>query len=529
VSQPPTEDSGASDDYVSDAYVTVLEGVDEATLLVAKSLLLDAGIPFIAKGERLQDLVEPGRIGTNFSIPLGTVKLQVHADDADEAREILQAEEDKPGSEDRVRELERKLLAEVIWFAAFLLSGLLLSYLIVPGTWDEGERRLIYAISAICMAFVGAALRKSSGSDQATGGESLSDDEESIRPSTNRRKYGFPVLLVLAILGLLVFSHYRVDTETDGNINRSYSTKEIKKGLENYKKAIARNPNNASYQYGAARLYLMLKSPKEALPLLNRCIELKPARVDCFCYRGLTHYQLGEYDQAIKDFTRAIELDPHHEMITDVHRNRAAAFYAAGRYLRAIEEYDRAIDLDPQSSEAYLFRGQSYERLMHDHRRAIMDYEKAVELDPKDARNYIARGSAYEEIGRYDAALGDFEKGIAVNPKHPGAYNNLAWLLATCKDASYRNSERAVRYAQKAVELAEKGKDSELAEYYDTSAAAYAEAGYFDKAVLMKSKACALYKPGNADDTQIECEQLLEAYKGKQTYNQWESMYHGRK
>jgi hypothetical protein len=67
-------------------YITVLKGADSATLMAAKSLPTDAGIPFIVRGEKPQDLVDPGRIGTNFSLTLGTVKLQATVENTDEAR-----------------------------------------------------------------------------------------------------------------------------------------------------------------------------------------------------------------------------------------------------------------------------------------------------------------------------------------------------------------------------------------------------------------------------------------------------------
>ncbi len=73
----------------SDEPVTVLETGDPALLAVAKSLLEDAGIEFFAKGEGMQDLFAWGRTGTGFNPFIGPVQLQVAADAADEARELL--------------------------------------------------------------------------------------------------------------------------------------------------------------------------------------------------------------------------------------------------------------------------------------------------------------------------------------------------------------------------------------------------------------------------------------------------------
>lgn len=69
--------------------VTVLETSDPGLLAVAKSLLDDAGIPYFAKGEGIQDLFGAGRLGTGFSPIVGPVELQVAEDDATEANALL--------------------------------------------------------------------------------------------------------------------------------------------------------------------------------------------------------------------------------------------------------------------------------------------------------------------------------------------------------------------------------------------------------------------------------------------------------
>ncbi len=71
------------------APVTVLRTSDPALLGVAKSLLQDVGIQFFAKGEAVQDLFGFGRFGTGFSPIAGPVELQVAADDAAAAWELL--------------------------------------------------------------------------------------------------------------------------------------------------------------------------------------------------------------------------------------------------------------------------------------------------------------------------------------------------------------------------------------------------------------------------------------------------------
>ena len=69
--------------------VTVLASGDPGLMAVAKSLLRSADIPFLVQGEGVQDLFGVGRIGSGFNVVTGPARLQVGADDADDARELL--------------------------------------------------------------------------------------------------------------------------------------------------------------------------------------------------------------------------------------------------------------------------------------------------------------------------------------------------------------------------------------------------------------------------------------------------------
>jgi tetratricopeptide (TPR) repeat protein len=81
--------------------------------------------------------------------------------------------------------------------------------------------------------------------------------------------------------------------------------------------------------------------------------------------------------------------------------------------------------------------------------------------------------------GEFAAAITQFQKILELDPRHVAAQNNLAWLLATCPEASLRDGKRAVGLARQAEELSG-GKSPEI---LDTLAVAYAEAGDFDNAI----------------------------------------------
>lgn len=71
--------------------VTVLETGDQSLIMVAESILQGAGIPFVARNERLQNLFGWGTIGTGYSVAMGPIRLQVRKEDAETAKELLVA------------------------------------------------------------------------------------------------------------------------------------------------------------------------------------------------------------------------------------------------------------------------------------------------------------------------------------------------------------------------------------------------------------------------------------------------------
>ena len=71
--------------------------------------------------------------------------------------------------------------------------------------------------------------------------------------------------------------------------------------------------------------------------------------------------------------------------------NRGLAYADKEDYDRAIADYDKALELDPKDATAYNNRGFTYDK-KGDYDKAIADYNKALELDPKDATAYNNRG-----------------------------------------------------------------------------------------------------------------------------------------
>jgi hypothetical protein len=80
------EDKPSPDDL---DFVTVFKTGDQSKILIAKSILNEAGIEYYVRDEKVQDLFGWGRIGAGFNMIVGPVKIQVLRSRAEEAKELL--------------------------------------------------------------------------------------------------------------------------------------------------------------------------------------------------------------------------------------------------------------------------------------------------------------------------------------------------------------------------------------------------------------------------------------------------------
>ena len=161
--------------------------------------------------------------------------------------------------------------------------------------------------------------------------------------------------------------------------------------------------------------------PAKAMEYLNEAIHLKPDYADAYGIRGDAYENLGQYQQAIRDYDKVIRLKPDY---AEAYNNRGIVNRKLKKYQRAIQDYDKAIHLKPNYADAYYNRAIAYENLGK-YEQAIGDYDKAIRLAPDDASAYYNRGNAYVSLmGQHEKAIRDFDQAIRLKPDHINAHAN---------------------------------------------------------------------------------------------------------
>lgn len=115
------------------------------------------------------------------------------------------------------------------------------------------------------------------------------------------------------------------------------------------------------------------------------------------------------------------------------YNDRGLSYVEKGQYDHAILDFNKAIEINPSIPELYYNRGLAYAKYKGQYDKAILDFNKAIELmvelnptHPRLADAYNNRGLAYKEKRQYDTAISDYNKAIEINPRHDAAYSNRA-------------------------------------------------------------------------------------------------------
>ena len=240
---------------------------------------------------------------------------------------------------------------------------------------------------------------------------------------------------------------------------------------QDFDQSIESDKNLWSAYVNRAAFYAQKKNYHAALKDLDSALQIKPGVIAAIFNRAEINYHVGRFDEAAKDYSQILDAQSGNlQAIT----GRAHCWFAQGKYNEALSEY-----------------------------------EIVLKLKPNDPVALVNRGDVHQAQGNWKAAYDDY---IASASNQPTAiaYQQAAWLNATCPDAEFYQPETAKALIEKALEL-EKVSPRGL----DVQAAVFATLGEFDKAVDTQEKAIEL-----AGLRTNEMNERLDLYRANKAYQQ---------
>jgi tetratricopeptide (TPR) repeat protein len=245
------------------------------------------------------------------------------------------------------------------------------------------------------------------------------------------------------------------------------------------------------------------------LASLTASIQASPTDPKLYFRRSYIYMSTNHDDKAAADLDQAIALKP----------NFKQAYFRLGfvdmmdsKFDQAVASLQHAVQIDPKFWQAY-FRLAYVHLMMGKYDGALADINQEIQLNPGFAGGYIRRSLAYQLKGDFTAAEKELTDGIQRWPQAAGFDNRLAWIMATCPQAQFRDGAKAVANATKACDLTNWESNAEL----DTLAAACAEAGDFADAVKWENET--LQNPSPEDHTLVERQARLALYRAGKPYH----------
>ena len=143
---------------------------------------------------------------------------------------------------------------------------------------------------------------------------------------------------------------------------------------------------NYEYFFKRSQDKLELADYEEAILDYNKALELSPTEI-CLVYsmRGNAKRNLGDFEGAISDQNKALDFDP---LYADGYFNRGIAKFKKGDFDSAIQDYSQVLKINPKDSDEFFNRA-NVRKKMGDMKSACEDWRKAADLGDNDAKKFL--------------------------------------------------------------------------------------------------------------------------------------------
>jgi len=229
---------------------------------------------------------------------------------------------------------------------------------------------------------------------------------------------------------------------------------------------------------------------------------------------GTSLMERGQLDQALSYFQRALAVRSQSEhrhynlSLAIIHDSTGNVLAQKGRLSDAIAHFRQAIELRPDFPDAHYNLGTALFQ-KGDLDGAITEWRTMLSIHPYDAGAHTSLGNALVQKGLLGEAADHYEKALQSEPDSILPLNNLAWVMSTGPDDSLRNNEIAVQLAIKANQLSKENNPV----FIRTLAAAYAQAGQFEKAIETARRALERANAEGAHDLAVQIREDVDLYQ----------------
>jgi tetratricopeptide (TPR) repeat protein len=267
------------------------------------------------------------------------------------------------------------------------------------------------------------------------------------------------------------------------------------------KAAVKAAPGDANAHQNLGNAYLNLGNLAEATVQYAESAALMPNVPIFRRVLGSVLLRQSRWSEAALVLADAVRLEP---TSAEANRNLGVALIRQGRGADALTWFSEAVRLQPDSEMRFNLGLALLDQ--HQPARAAEQFAECLRLNPNETSSHYRLAAALSQQHDVKGAIFHYHEALRLTPEFPDALNELARLLACAPEDALRDGAEAVKLAEKACALT----NNQQANVLTTLAAAYAEAGRFQDAIVAAQKARALAASNGQSALAAKAGELLE-------------------
>ena len=175
-----------------------------------------------------------------------------------------------------------------------------------------------------------------------------------------------------------------------------------------------------------------------------------PELTEAHSSRGLALAQNNQFEEAVKQFETAIQLNPK---LYDAYYEYGRACRVQGKHDKAAILFEKACQVEPENYHSAHFLVDAYKDLNMEHemqkanQRALEVFRKHLDLNPDDARALYLGAGVLIKANEIEEGLRWIKKAISINPDETAVLYN-----ATCIYSLLGKFDEALDYFERAIE-----------------------------------------------------------------------------
>ena len=190
------------------------------------------------------------------------------------------------------------------------------------------------------------------------------------------------------------------------------------------RKAIEINPNNSEAYFLLSKVFAY--DDKKEEHYLLETIERNKFFTDAHNNLGVIYLNRGDYDQALKYFKNAVDIDPGYKV---GYMNQGVVYERKGQYHDAVEMYKAVLEKYPKYSLGLRNLGIGY-RQLKEYDKALDAFEKAIKVDKKDFKAWSEKAYIYLLKGEYNTAIKYYKDSLKLNNTYRYTLANLGYCYS---------------------------------------------------------------------------------------------------